>query len=181
MALSFKPATADDAAALAELVNAAYRPGPESTSWTHESHLLSGARTSAAQIQSLLRESHILVGFIDARLVSSVQIERHGREAYIGLLAVAPADQAAGIGAATLAEAEAYAARLAGVERFALLVVSARTELVAFYRRRGYTDSGERRDYPINSGVGTPRGAILDLTVLHKPARPAACGARNQR
>lgn len=171
MALSFRPATANDAAAIARLVNAAYRPGDDSTSWTHESHLIAGTRTSAAQVESLLRQSHIIVGSIGNELVSCVQIEAHGPEAYIGLFAVAPERQGAGIGSATLAEAEAYAASLDSVERFAMLVVSARAELVAFYCRRGYVDSGERRDYPAGLGVGTPRGGRLDLAVLHKPVR----------
>ena len=186
MALSFRHATAADAAVIAQLVNAAYRPGTEPRGWTHEAHLIAGSRTSADQVTALLAGTDILVGYIEDRVVSCVQIEQRGRDAYIGLLAVTPERQGAGLGAATLAYAEAYAAEVKGVERFLMLVVSAREELIAFYRRRGYRDSGERRNYPVGSGVGTPRGVELALLVLYKLAPDASSagavgGARTPR
>lgn len=170
MALSFRHATAADATVVAQLVNAAYRPGAEPRGWTHEAHLIAGSRTSEDQVRALLAGTDILLGYIEDRVISCVQIEQRGRDAYIGMLAVAPECQGAGLGTATLAHAETYAAKVKGVERFLILVVSARDELIAFYRSRGYRDSGERRSYPVGSGVGTPRGAGLELLVLYKPA-----------
>lgn len=174
MALRFRLAAAADAGAIAQLVNAAYRPDVDSAGWTHESHLVAGARTSEEQVRLTLAHTQILAGYIDDRLVSCVQIERRDRDAYIGMLAVTPDRQGAGLGGATLAQAETYAAGLSGVERLVMLVVDARAELIAFYRHRGYVDSGERRPYPIHSGVGVPRGMRLELMVLHKPARGIA-------
>lgn len=174
MALRFRLADAADAGAIAQLVNAAYRPGVDSSSWTHESRLVAGARTSEEQVRLALAHTQILAGYFDGRLASCVQIERRGGDAYLGMLAVAPDRQGAGFGSATLAQAETYAAGLSGVERLVMLVVDARAELIAFYRRRGYVDSGERRPYPVDSGVGVPRGMRLELMVLYKPARGIA-------
>ncbi|MFW1690451.1 hypothetical protein ACG9H2_10845 [Acinetobacter ursingii] len=44
-------------------------------------------------------------------------------------------------------------------------VLSARTELLAFYQRRGYQLTMQVEDYPIHANVGQP--LLKDLTVLH--------------
>ncbi|WP_262437612.1 hypothetical protein [Acinetobacter ursingii] len=44
-------------------------------------------------------------------------------------------------------------------------VLSARTELLAFYQRRGYQLTTQVEDYPIHANVGQP--LLKDLTVLH--------------
>ncbi|QKT04492.1 GNAT family N-acetyltransferase [Ectothiorhodospiraceae bacterium 2226] len=168
--LTYRKATAADAAEIARLVNAAYRPQAGAEGWTHESRIVSGDRTSSRQVEKLLGSSVVLVGLRDDRLVACVQIDRTGADATIGMLAIEPSIQAGGLGSAMLAEAESYAASSLGAERFVLIVVGARTELIQFYIRRGYEDSGQRLPYPIDSGVGTPRNGTLDLVVLQKRA-----------
>jgi len=166
--LKVREANIDDAADIARLVNAAYRPQSGTEGWTHESLIVSGERANAVQVADALEKTTVLVGLYGAEIVACVQIERNGADAYIGMLAVAPKLQTAGLGKAMLQEAEFYAETTLGAQQFVLVVIKARTELVQFYRRRGYEETGETLPYPINSGVGTPRKEDLELIVLHK-------------
>lgn len=166
--LTFCAATTTDTAEIARLVNAAYRPPPGAEGWTHETNIVSGDRTSSRQVEELLHHSVVLVGLRNGKIVACVQIESKDRDAYIGMLAVEPTMQATGVGKAMLAQAEAYAASILGAEWFVLVVVATRTELIQFYLRRGYQESGQRLPYPVGSGVGTPRCEALNLAVLRK-------------
>lgn len=170
---TFREATISDAEEVAWLVNAAYRPQPGAEGWTHESKVVSGDRTSPQQVQELLRHSVVLVGLRDGKIVACVQIEGKDGDAYIGMLAVEPSVQATGVGKTMLAQAEAYAASVLSAERFVLVVVATRTELIQFYLRRGYRQSDQQLPYPVGSGVGTPRCEALNLAVLHKPSNTA--------
>lgn len=51
-----------------------------------------------------------------------------------------------------------------------MIVVSGRIELIAFYLRRGYQQTGSVMDYPILAGVGTPKDASLKIEALEKRA-----------
>jgi ribosomal protein S18 acetylase RimI-like enzyme len=166
--LSIRQAMISDSAEIARIVNLAYRPESGAEGWTHESHLVSGERTNAEQVEELLHHSVILLGLHGSMIVACVQIESKGSEANIGMLAVEPAMQCAGIGKAMLAHAETYADVSLGAEQFVLIVVGDRHELLQFYRRRGYKETGQRLPYPVESGVGTPRRSELDLMVLRK-------------
>lgn len=170
--LTVRKATAGDCDAVARLVNAAYRPEPGGEGWTHESRLVAGDRTSAAQVEDLLTHSVILLGIHGSQIVACIQIASKDTDAHIGLLAVSPEIQRAGVGKAMLTHAEAYAESSLGAQQFIVVVVAVRVELIQFYCRRGYQDTGHRLPYPVAAGVGTPREGKLDLVVLCK--RPDA-------
>ena len=170
-----RPATAADVGAITELVNLAYRPRPDSAGWTHESGLVGGDRTNSAQVAGLLvaPDSVILLGLQGQAVVACVHVERQGRDAMIGMLAVDPRYQTGGAGKQMLAQAEAYAAQHFGVARFLMVVVSSRAELIAFYLRRGYARTGEMMDYPLSAGAGNPLSDTLKIEVLAKRRLPA--------
>lgn len=51
-----------------------------------------------------------------------------------------------------------------------MTVIRQRTELIAFYARRGYVDTGEERPFPAGEErFGVPRRDDLVFTVLAKP------------
>jgi ribosomal protein S18 acetylase RimI-like enzyme len=184
--LTIRQATARDAGNIARLVNEAYRPRPGAGGWTHESSLVSGERTNARKVEALLSHSVVRVGLRGATIVACVQIEGKGEEAHIGMLAVKPAMQRAGVGDAMLTQAERYAESSLGAEQFVLFVVAARSELIQFYLRRGYEETTQRLPDPVGSGVGTPRDRALDVAVLRKrsgaslePAGPSAGASRS--
>lgn len=168
--LEFRVARHPDVAAIASLVNRAYRPEPGVAGWTHEAHLVGGMRTNASQVEGLMTApgSVLLVGVRDDRIVGCVQVEVKAPSSYIGMLAVDPALQATGLGTRLLEFAEHYASEVQSAGEFVITVVSHRTELVAFYLRRGYQFTGRTHDFPSYAGV--PKQPGLELVELSKPA-----------
>lgn len=168
---SFRVAVPADAPAIATLVNAAYRPADGNGGWTHESAFISGDRTTATQVRAAMSrdDSAVLLGLTDDRTVACVQVEHEGSHCYIGMLAVLPALQGAGIGKEMLAHAERYAVAHCQANEARMLVVSARSELIAFYLRRGYVPTDTTMPYPSAAGVGRPRRDGITIQVLAKP------------
>lgn len=166
--ISIRTAKVDDAAQIAEVVNAAYRPGPGQEGWTHESALVAGSRVTLEQVVEALAGSMVLVAFSESGVVGCVQIQAEEREAHIGMLAVLPSIQAAGLGKMLLAAAERYAVDSLQASLFVLHVVAERRELIDFYLRRGYRETGECEPYPVEAGVGNPLDADISLSILQK-------------
>jgi ribosomal protein S18 acetylase RimI-like enzyme len=163
-------ATAADAEAIARLVNQAYRPVAGLAGWTHEAEWVAGNRTDTEQVLALLQkpQSRLLLGVRNASLVACVHVERMGAVSYIGMLAVISQLQARGAGKQLLAAAERYASQQFAAERVQMRVLNTRTELLAFYLRRGYQSIGTLSDYPLAAGVGAPRVAGLRVLTLEK-------------
>ena len=172
---SFRTASKLDTEAIAQLVNKAYRPESGTPGWTHEADLVAGNRTSASQVAETISkpDSVILVGLKNSEIVACVHIEKDGNNSYIGMLAVNPTVQGVGTGKQVLAYAENYAATVLGSEKFVMVVVSARTELISFYLRRGYQKTGSIMDYPLSAGAGSPKHANLKIEVLEKQSNLA--------
>ncbi len=152
------------------LVNAAYRPDSTHAGWTHESNLISGARTSSEQIIEIInkKDSIILVAIQDSKLSACVHIERTDHHCSIGMLAVSPAFQDAGLGKKMLGHAETFAIKHFSAQRLIMIVLSARYELISFYQRRGYRKTGNVLEYPISAGVGSPKFDNLKIEMLEK-------------
>lgn len=166
---SVRIATQQDAAELAALVNAAYRPGKGDGGWTHEAALVDGERTNPEQLAMLLARDDgvMLLGRRDGATLACVDLRHQGDTVTIGMLAVQPSLQNAGLGKIMLAHAETCAVHLFNPQRLLMHVVEARQELVDFYTRRGYALSGKTSAYPSGDGVGTPK-IELRLVELHK-------------
>lgn len=131
------------------------------------------ARASGEMVRALLRPgSAVLVlcrgdGIVACVHVEAIHLER---AAYIGMLATEPAEQAGGLGKRMLASAERYAADELGARVFRMSVLVSRTELIAFYLRRGYLRSGRLEGFPDDAGAGVPRVPGLQLETLVKEA-----------
>ena len=77
--------------------------------------------------------------------------------------------QGRGIGRALLAEAEVLGRRM-GRDLARMTVLAQRTELIAWYERRGYRRTGAREPFPYGDPrVGLPRRNDLVFEVLQKP------------
>lgn len=169
---AFRTAGRGDSDEIARLINMAYRPEPGCAGWTHETTLVTGDRTNPDQISASLQkpDSAMFVALQDNLIVACIHIEKAGPDCHIGLFAVNPAFQCAGIGKQILAQAEDYAAEHFCSERFVMTVVSVRQELISFYLRRGYRRTGQITDYPLSAGVGTPKQNDLKVEILEKPS-----------
>ena len=172
----YRKARPEDAEAITKLVNDAYRPTAAERGWTDESALVSGDRTSANQVKEAIarKNSVVLLSLLGEEVVACVHVEQVRGDAHIGMLSVSPQLQGAGIGKEILEYAENYAEQQFRAEKFVMLVVSLRSELLAFYRRRGYEPTGEVMDYPHSAGVGVPKRNDLKIQVLEKAVQPFA-------
>ncbi|MCE9551141.1 MAG: GNAT family N-acetyltransferase [Betaproteobacteria bacterium] len=166
----FRTASKLDAEVIANLVNMAYRPESGASGWTHESDLVSGSRTNVDQIVDIISkpDSVILLGIKGSEIAACIHIEKDDSSGYIGMFAVNPTLQGAGVGKQMLAYAEWYASENFSSDKFIMVVVSSRSELISFYQRRGYQKTGSIMDYPLSAGAGIPKHPDLKIEILEK-------------
>ena len=166
-------ATAADAPALAQLINRAYRgedasPSAAPAGWTTERHLLDGPRIDAAALRALLaapRATLLKATTTAGALVGCIHLEQQDNILYFSLLAVNPAAQATGLGQLLLLAAEAWA-RQAHCTTLKISVLAQRPELLAWYERRGYRQTGPPEPFPDTTRFGRPRRALTLLTLI---------------
>lgn len=142
-------ATLEDIPALTLLINSAYRGETSKKGWTTEAHLLEGKRTDEKEMTeiSLNPKNTILKYTENNRIIGSVLLVEKEHQLYLGMLTVSPELQNSGIGKKMLAEAENHAKTL-GLSSIIMTVISVREELIAWYKRHGYVDTGEREVFP---------------------------------
>jgi ribosomal protein S18 acetylase RimI-like enzyme len=146
-----------------DLVESAYRGESSRTGWTSEAHLLDGQRTDEDAVRELLPDL-----LVTDDLTACCVIESREDHGYFGMFAVRPGLQGRGVGSAVLEAAEARARSL-GMVAVEMTVLSVREELIAYYERRGYTRTGERRPFPYgDERFGLPRTPDLEFVVLRK-------------
>lgn len=167
-----RTATTADINAVVALVESAYRGASGRRGWTTESDLLDGQRTDAAAVAALMAapSSCILLAERAGQLVASCHVQRQGAVGYFGMFAVNPEQQSGGLGSWLLAAAERWARGQWQCSVMHMTVIEQRTELIAWYARRGYQPNGERQPFPYgNARFGIPRRDDLRFVVLCKP------------
>jgi ribosomal protein S18 acetylase RimI-like enzyme len=171
--VSFRHATTADVAAIVQLVESAYRGEASRTGWTTEADLLDGQRTDAEAVAEMLRDqvSTVLLAEEAGQLVGCCRLERRaGGEAYFGMFSVEPLRQGEGVGHQLLTEAERMARDDWAATAMIMTVIAQRSELIAWYERRGYRRTGETEPFPYgNERYGVPRRPDLVFAVLAKP------------
>lgn len=177
-ALPVRQATIADAPALAALVNSAYRGESSRAGWTTEADMLGGQRIDAERVAEIVATPDNVVLVLeqarDRSPLACVHLERTGKNCYLGLLTVQPALQGSGLGRQLLTAAEAWAATHWSSQAIHMTVIAQRTELVAWYERRGYRVTGERKPFPYgDERFGLPRRTDLVFEVLSKPISAA--------
>jgi len=168
-------ATVADIPALHALIESAYRGDSAKRGWTHEADLLGGQRTDREALAEIVADPKqaLLVGKrhgapIGCVLVKDLGLRNDGRIAYLGMLTVRPDLQAAGLGRALLAAAEAHARNI-DAEIMEMTVIKRRPELIAWYERRGYALTGREEPFPLDdSRFGLPKTRDLVFVVLSK-------------
>lgn len=85
------------------------------------------------------------------------------------MFAVKPGFQARGVGGALLVSAEQFARDEYDATSMEMTVIGQRSELIAWYERRGYQRTGETRPFPYgDERFGLPRRDDLHFVVLAK-------------
>lgn len=171
LTLLIRPAAFADLAALHSLIERTYRGDSARRGWTHEADLLGGQRTDRETLEQLLSVpgSAVLLADGGGKLAGCVHVQRVANGAYLGLLSVDPDRQAGGLGRSLVTAAELYAARSLGAKRMEMTVIRQRGELIAWYERLGYSQTGELRPFPLDDPrFGLPKMRDLEFVVLAK-------------
>ncbi|KUJ59568.1 GCN5 family acetyltransferase [Flavobacteriaceae bacterium CRH] len=142
-------ATLQDIPALTTLINSAYRGETSKKGWTTEAHLLEGKRTTEEELTAIILDpkNTFLKYTENDKIIGSVLLVEKEQQLYLGMLTVSPELQNSGIGKQLLAEGENQAKAL-GLSSIIMTVVSVRAELIAWYKRHGYVETGEREPFP---------------------------------
>lgn len=167
-ALAITPATLAEAPALKALLEAAYRGDAARQGWNHEADILDDERVAPGEVEALLADPAvtILVARDREALVGCVAVTRKGSAmGYLGMLCVVPTLQSGGLGRKLLDTAEDHA-RARGLAAMEMTVIDSRASLIAWYERRGYALTGERRPFPVL------RDPPVTFVVLEKPLSP---------
>ncbi len=127
-----RAAEAHDIEAIARLINAAFGV---------ERFFIDGDRVDVERVRDLFGKGKFLLAEDAAGLAGCVYVEVRGERGYLGLLSVEPERQRAGLGRRLAIAAEDYL-RAAGCRAVDLSIVNLRPELLPFYRRLGYTETG---------------------------------------
>ena len=174
MPVMLELATTADIPALHALIARAYRGDSARLGWTHEADLLGGQRTEPALLDAMLADpsQHMLVHRGEVGLDACIAVTRRTADlVYLGMVTVDPKLQGRGMGKAVLAAAERFAGGDIGASRAEMTVIAQRHELVAWYERRGYRLTGERRPFPEDPRFGRPKRNDLEFVVLEKRLR----------
>ena len=186
-----RQADANDVSALEQLLNLCYR---QDEGWTNEADLVGGIRTTADELAGVIanpkhyvfvypqtdtgerggKEIGELLGCIavDIKVETGSVKKSHSNKAYIGMFAVHPELQGAGIGNVILQAAETFAERHLKSNnqptRLTMSILSHRPELLAYYQRRGYQLNGNSMPFPVDGNNGEPKRDDLVLLELEK-------------
>ena len=169
--LRCRAAVAADVDQIVALVESAYRGDSSRAGWTTEADLLDGQRTDREDVSGLVAAagSQIVLMHVDDALVACAHIQRHDDWCYFGMFCVRPGLQRGGIGDAMLRECERIAREQWGLRQLRMTVIWTREELIAWYLRRGYALTGERKPFPYgNARFGLPRRDDLEFIVLSR-------------
>lgn len=162
-------ANPDDAVRLAELVNSAYRGDYAKQGWTTEADLIDGTRTDAAALLDLINraDTTILKYEENNSILGCVELVLQGTTLYLGMLTVDPGLQGKGVGKILLSAGEEFG-KNKKCSVVNMTVITVRTELIDWYKRHGYADTGKRKPFAFSDPkFGKPRQP-LEFMVLEK-------------
>jgi GNAT superfamily N-acetyltransferase len=160
---------------LVALMESAYRGDDSLKGWTSEAHLIDGQRITHEEMRKTILdpETYLLVAIDETKDMiigcAAVSKEDEGTCSF-GKFAVSPTLQGGGTGKLLLNAGEDIARAYFGASRMVMTVIDGRTELEAYYERRGYTRTGAfvRMADIFHGEVGT-RGMDLVLNEFAKP------------
>lgn len=158
-----------DSEAIATLVNSAYRGDYAKKGWTTEAGLIDGTRTAPAMIQDIINnpDATILKYERDSKIISVVELKVNQGKLYLGMLTVEPSIQGGGIGKEMLSAAENFAKKM-NCKAIYMRVLTVRQELIDWYKRHGYSETGERFPFSFTDPrMGQPK-QDLEFLVLEK-------------
>ncbi len=162
-------ASIKDIPQLVSLLNSAYRGDASKKGWTTEANMVSGElRTDEKDMHRLMQQpGTVFLKYTNENnlIEGCVFLQKRNDKIYLGMLSVDPSLQAKGIGKLIMQAAEEYALQQKCPAIY-MRVISIRHELIAWYERKGYHQTGEHQPFE-NSRFGTA-SAPFDFIVMQK-------------
>ncbi len=159
-----------DIPALVNLLNRAYRGDDSKQGWTTEAHLIAGdVRTDESSVKNVIEEAgSVMLKYTDEKgeIIGCVNLQQHDHKIYLGMFAVSPQLQGGGVGKKMLHVAEEFA-KQQNCNAIYMTVISVRTELIDWYKRHGYADTGRKRSFE-EDGVSGKHLQQLEFVILEK-------------
>ena len=160
--LTITIATKKDIESLEKLVNSAYRGEASKKGWTTEANLIEGQRIDRESLTAQMSDPDVVIlknTNNERQITGCVYLQKKGEKLYLGMLTVSPVLQANGLGKRLLEAAEDYA-RSINYHIIVMTVITTRTELLAWYERRGYYKTGEVIPLVITENFGILRQPV---------------------
>ena len=156
-----------------ELIENGYRRDIAKKGWTHEVDLLKGDRLSNGEIEKTLNDvnSAFFIAIDANEIVQGVIcVARNNDWIEFGKFAVNPELQGQGIGKKLISKVENFVKTQWHSNRLLLSVISIRIELIEFYKRLGFAETGEKMDFiKIHPYVVLKDGAPnLEVLIMEK-------------
>ncbi|MBL0334501.1 MAG: GNAT family N-acetyltransferase [Chitinophagaceae bacterium] len=163
-------ATETDIPAICRLLNMAYRGESSRKGWTTEADLIGGdQRTTEPQLAEFMQiPGSVFLKYetVPGQVDGCVNLQLHGNRIYLGMFSVNPDMQGSGIGKKILKAAEEFAGKLQAVSIY-MSVISVRKELIDWYQRQRYADTGERKPFH-EDGITGNHLRPLEFMMLEK-------------
>lgn len=162
-------ATLEDISTLNKLINSAYRGETSKKGWTTEANLLQGIRTTKKELTEIIQDKkNTILKFVENdQIIGCVLLIEKERQLYLGMLTVSPELQNIGVGKKLMQQAELHASAL-GLSKIVMTVISVREELISWYKRKGYVDTGAREPFPESDNYVSISNDPLEFIVLEK-------------
>lgn len=140
----------DDILQIEILIETGYRREEARKGWTHEIDILSGDRLDKGEIEGLFNKSNVKF-FVAIDETSKVQgvisVTKDGDWIEFGKFAVNPILQGLGIGKMLIKTVEEFVKNQWNSNVLLLSVISTRKELIEFYKRIGFKETGQEIDF----------------------------------
>ncbi len=162
-------ASAEDISSLNKLINSAYRGESSKKGWTTEANILDGSRTTENELKEIIENNkNTILKYTEGnKIIGCVLLVEKERELYLGMLTVSPELQNSGIGKKLMQQAEVVALELE-LSKIVMTVISVREELISWYKRKGYVDTGVREPFPTSDVFSQTSNEPLEFMVLEK-------------
>ena len=146
-----------DVPVIKKLLNNAYRGETSKQGWTTEAHLIGGdTRTDDLNVRQVMQQKRsIFLKYTseEKEIIGCVNLQQHDNKLYLGMFSVSPELQGKGIGKEMLQASEECARALKCISIF-MSVISVRSELIDWYERHGYRDTGQRKTFTEDALTG---------------------------
>lgn len=162
-------ATLENVTEITNLVNSAYRGETSKKGWTTEANILEGTRITETELIEILQDTNntFLIYQENNKIIGTVLLTNKKTKLYLGMLTISPELQNSGLGKKLLQAAEDFAHSVQ-LPKIVMTVITIREELIAWYKRNGYLDTGEREPFPANFDDVVLHSEPLTFMVLEK-------------